>query len=206
MQQNRRLIIIPVVHTRADSGSLGSKIPVNQEYETMAAQYWQAVSEEVRRLPVDFSELRIYQDGLADVSEEMVAKIVNETQTANYDLLRWLRGKGAHIVGTENINLLLQEYRALQAIVSAESDKQRQTARLEYMKVSAFLLDERDKYIAQRIKADLPEGGMGILFIGLAHEVNRLLEQEIEVAEPETLMGRPSEALRNKLFENQRLV
>ncbi|PIU03806.1 hypothetical protein COT44_01465 [Candidatus Shapirobacteria bacterium CG08_land_8_20_14_0_20_39_18] len=45
----------------------------------------------------------------------------------------------------------------------------------------------RSEYIAQRIKATLPEDGMGILLISLAHEVKRLLEQEIEVSEPETL-------------------
>ena len=39
MPQQRRLIIIPIVHTRADFGSLGSKVPADQQYETMATQY-----------------------------------------------------------------------------------------------------------------------------------------------------------------------
>jgi len=204
MQQKRRLTVIPIIHTRADFGSLGSKVPVDQEYETMATQYWQTVSEYVQKLPGDFSELRIYQDGLPDSSIEMVTKIVDETQTANYGLLRLLRSKGAHIMGTESAPLLLQEYRALQAILNAENETQQYATRLEYTKVSAYLLEERDEYIAQRIKATLPEGGRGILFIGLAHEVKRLLEQEIGVTEPETLIGGSSETLRKRLFGKER--
>ena len=62
----------------------------------------------------------------------------------------------------------------------------------------------RSEYIAQRIKATLPEDGMGILLISLAHEVKRLLEQEIEVSEPETHIGSSSEALRKRLFGKER--
>lgn len=201
MQNKRHLIIIPIIHTRADYGSLGSKVPVDQKYETLATRYWQAVSEFIQNLPVDFSELRVYQDALPDISAEMVIKIVEETQTANYELLRWLRNKGAHIMGTESLPLLLQEKRALQAIFNAENEEQKHAVRLEYAQVSAHLLEGRDEYIAQRIRGTLPEGGIGILFIGLAHEVKRLLEQEIEVSEPETLIGSSSEVLRERVRE-----
>jgi len=200
MQNKRHILIIPIIHTHADFGSIGSKSQVNQEHETLATQYWQTVSEYVQKLSVDFSELRVYQDGLPDISAEIVTKIVDETQTPNYDLLRWLRNKGAYIMGTEDPPLLLQEYRALQAIFNAKDEEQKQAA-LEYKKVSAPLLEGRDKYIAQRIKATLPEGSTGILFIGLAHEVKRLLEQEMEVSEPETLIGSSSEALRERVRE-----
>ena len=204
MQNKRHLTIIPIVHTRADFGSLGSKAPVDQEYETMVTRYWQAVSEYIQELSMDFSKLRIYQDGLPDVSVEMMTKIVDETQTPNYELLRWLRAKGHIIMGTESPSLLLQEYRALQAIFSAESEEQKQAARWEYVKVSAYLLEGRDEYISQRIKTTLLEGGIGILFIGLAHEVKRLLEQEMEVSEPERLIGSSSEALRKRLSGKER--
>ena len=204
MQEQRHLISIPIVHTRADFGSLASQVPVDPASETMAAQYWQAVSKYIQKLSVNFSELRVYQDGLPDISTEIVAKIVDETQTVNYELLRWLRDKGANIMGTENPSLLLQEYRALQAIFNSEKEEQKQALRLEYARVSAYLLEGRDEYIARRIKATLPEGGRGILFIGLAHEVKRLLEQEIEVTEPETLIGGSSETLRSKLYGKER--
>jgi len=128
-----------------------------------------------------------------------VARIVDEAQTPNYEVLRRLRDKGANIVGTESLPLLLQEYRGLQAIFNSENEEQKHEARLKYAKVSPYLLKGRDEYIAKRIKDTLSEGGMGILFIGLAHEVKRFLEQEMEINEPETLIGGSSEALREKL-------
>ena len=179
-------------------------MPLDLKYETMATQYWRTISEHVQKLPVDFSTLRVYQDGLADVLSEITAKIVDETQTPNYTLLRWLRNKGAQIIGTEDPALLLQEYRALQSIFNGTNEEQKYMARLEYGKISAYLLESRDEYIAQRIKATLPEGGMGILFIGLAHDVKKLLEQEMEVREPEVLIGGTSETLRNKLYGRER--
>lgn len=206
MQQKRHLTIIPIIHTHADSGSLGSKVPMDQEYETVVTQYWQTVSEYVQKLPGDFSELRVYQDGLPDSSIEMVTKIVDETQTANYGFLRLLRSKGAHIMGTESAPLLLQEYRALPTILNVENEEQQYATLLERLKVSAYFLEERDRYIAQRIKATLPEGGIGILFIGLAHEVKGLLEQEIGVTEPETLISWSSEILQKKLSGKEREI
>lgn len=204
MQQKRCLISIPIIHTRADFGSLASQVPVDPAYETMATQYWQVVSEYVQKLSVDFSKLRVYQDGLPDIPAKSVAEIVDKNQTPNYDLLRWLRDRGAYIIGTENQPLLAQEYRALQTIFNAENEELKHAARWEYQKVSAPLLEGRDEYIAQRIRDTLPEGGIGILFIGLAHEVKRLLEHEMEVSEPETLIGGSSEALRKKLFGRER--
>ncbi len=204
MQQRRSLFIIPSVHTRADFGSLGSKVPVDQEYETMATQYWQAVSEYVQKLPGDFSELRIYQDGLLDISAEKVTKIVNETQTPNYKVLRWLKDQGAHIIGTESPRLLLEEYQSLQAIFNAPSGELKRAALWGYREKSEFLLEERDRYIAQRINETLSEGGVGLLFMGLAHEIKKLLEKEIEVTEPERLIGTSLETLRNKLYGKER--
>ena len=204
MQQKRSLFIIPIVHTRADFGSLGSKVPFDKEIEEITTQYWNSVFNYVQNLTIDFSKLKVYQDGLLDISTEIVAKIVDETQTPNYNVLRWLKDQGAHIIGTESPQLLLEEYQSLQAIFNAPSEELKITARWKYRNNSEFLLEGRDKYIAQRIKATLPEGGTGILFIGLAHKVKRLLEQEIEVSEPETLIGSSSEVLRNRLFGKER--
>lgn len=131
-------------------------------------------------------------------------RIVNETQTPNYELLRWCRNKGAHIRGTEDPSLLVQEYHALQAIFNAENEEQKGMARLEYAKVSQILLEERDEYIANRIRTTLPEGGSGLLFLGLAHDIKCLLEQEMKVTEPEGLIDGSSESLREKLSGKER--
>jgi len=204
MQSKSHLIIIPVIHTRADFGSMGSKVPFDQEIEEMKTRYWNGVFNYVQNLAVDFSKLRVYQDGLPDTSNEVVARIVNETQTPNYNVLRWLRDKGAHIIGTESPRLLLDEYQSLQAIFNAPSGELKRVALWGYKEKSEFLLEGRDRYIAQRINETLSEGEMGLLFMGLAHEIKKLLEKEIEVSEPEALIGSSSEALRERFVRKER--
>ena len=201
MQQKRRLIIIPIIHTHADYGeNLGSKIPFDEKIEALKAQYWRNVFDYIKGLPLDYPELKVYQDGLPNVSPELVTYVVDRAKPVNYDILRWLRTQGANIVGTENPELLDKEYNLLQAtLITHPTEEEYAEARLNYNRMKPISSEIRSEYIAQRIKATLPEGGMGILFIGLAHQVKRLLEQEMEVSEPEALIGGSSETLRKKL-------
>ena len=201
MQQKRRLIIIPIIHTHADYGeNLGSKIPFDEKIEALKAQYWRNVFDYIKGLPLDYPELKVYQDGLPNVSPELVTYVVNRAKPVNYDVLRWLREQGADIVGTENPELLDKEYNLLQAtLITHSTEEEYAEARLNYNRMKPIFSEIRSEDIAQRIKATLPEGGMGILFIGLAHQVKRLLEQEMEVSEPEALIGGSSETLRKKL-------
>lgn len=189
MEEKPRLYIIPIAHTHADMGSLGDKIPFDKRYEAAVAGYWVEIFRYLNRLPLDFlAGLRIYQDGLVNAPVGIVDKIVDETQTANYEILRWLKGKGATILGTEEPSLVMEEYQALQAI-SNSPDGEAKTARLEYLKKSSLLLEQRDEYIAQRIRETLPVGGTGLLFIGAAHDVGSLLSNEIQISTPE-IVGR----------------
>ena len=200
MRQNRRLIVIPLVHSRADFGSLGNRIPLDTEIEGLKTQYWNKVSDFVQSLPMDFSELRVYQDGLPNTSEEDISLILSKAQTPNYDVVRQLRDRGAHIVGTEDVNLLVKEYNLFQATQnpSIKDEDEYAEARLKYVNEAPVLSKQRISYIAQRIRDTLPEGGTGLLFIGLAHEIKNLLEKEMGVVEPEILTGLPPEALRKK--------
>ncbi len=200
MIQNRRLIVIPIIHTHADFGSLGSRIPFNAEIEGLKTQYWNKVSDFVQSLPMDFSEAWVYQDGLPNTSEEDISLILSKAQTPNYDVIRQLRDRGAHIVGTEDMKLLVKEYELFQTTqnTSFEDEEQYVEARLKYFEEAPELSKQRIDYIAQRIRNTLPEGGTGLLFIGLAHEIKKELEKEMEVVEPEILTGLPPEALRKK--------
>lgn len=201
MQNERHLIIIPIVHTRADLGSLGSRIPVDEGIEAQKTQYWLRVFDYVRGLPFDFSTLKVYQDDLPNESKELIDLILDRAETNNYDILRWLRQQGADIVGTEDTELLIEEYNLRQGtLVTYSSEDEYVEARLQHAKRMPDLSNMRLAYIARRIKNTLPEGGTGILFIGLAHEVENLLEPEIEITEPTTLIGLSSEALRIRLL------
>lgn len=196
----------PHFHTHADYGeNLGSKITFDEEIEALKAQYWRNVFDYVRGLPFDFSKLKVYQDGLPNVPPELVTYVIDRAKPVNYDILRWLRKQGADIIGTEDPELLGKEYNLYQAtLITHSTEEEYVDARLNYNRMKPILCKMRSEYIAQRIKATLPEDGMGILLISLAHEVKRLLEQEIEVSEPETHIGSSSEALRKRLFGKER--
>lgn len=200
MKQNRRLIVIHLVHSRADFGSLGNRIPLDTEIEGLKTQYWNKVSDFVQSLPIAFSDMWVYQDGLPNTSEEDISLILSKAQTPNYDVVRQLRDRGAHIVGTEDIDLLVKEYNLFQATQNPliKDEDEYVEARLKYVNEAPILSKQRISYIAQRIRDTLPKGGTGLLFIGLAHEIKKLLEKEMEVVEPEILTGLPPEALRKK--------
>jgi len=183
---------------------LGRRIPFDEEIEALKTQYWRKVFDYVKDLPFDFSKLKVYQDGLPNVRQELVTYVVDRAKPVNYDILRWLKKQGADIVGTEDPELLNKEYNLQATLTTHSTEEEYVDARLSYDRMKPIFSRMRSEYIAQRIKTTLPEGGTGILFIGLAHEMKRLLEPEMEVSEPETLIGSSSETLRERLVRKER--
>jgi hypothetical protein len=100
--------------------------------------------------------------------ERLVADMAR-AGSPNHRLLELLREKGAVILGTESLGLLLEEYQAV---------KDRR-ASPELLRRS---LEARDRYIAGRIGETLADGEIGILFIGAAHDVRRFCDPAIDVA------------------------
>lgn len=197
MKEKPHLYIIPIAHTHDDMGSLEDKIPFDEKYEASVTGSWAEISYYLKSLSPDFfAGLQIYQDSLVNAPGEIVDKIVGETQGANYEILRWLKRKGATIFGTEDSGLLIQERQALEAIVNYPDEENKTAARIEYIKKSSWLLEERDGYIAQRIRETLPEGKIGLLFIGAAHDVGSLLRNEIQVSTPEMISHALPEVIR----------
>ena len=100
----------------------------------------------------------------------------------NHELVLWLIKKGSHLLGTESPKLLIEEYRLLQQVFSAPKGKQREAAAAAYRERAPELLKQRDDYIRRRIEATLPEGEVGILFIGLTHRTDEGLSEDIRVS------------------------
>ncbi len=185
----RLLIAIPVIHTQQDMGSLLEQI--KQEYiarfglrkwtENLKSvdEVWDGIRQMIQTLQLPMSTVQLYQDGLPVCSRE--ADIVGEVAASgskNHRLLIELVGLGAQLMGTENPELLLQEYQLLQtAMLGTQSpdDAARRKAQREN------LLRERDDFIAQRINATLVPGNIGLLFLGMAHDVEPFLEADILV-------------------------
>ena len=156
-------------------GSLASVIPRPTDYSAQVGRYWDAVEADVHALRRRWQEVRVYQDGLPDTRADIVTRIVADVDSPNYRLLRWLAGQGATVVGTEDPVLLQEEYELLKASVTDEAARQAYAAR------ATGLLESRDRYIATRIADTLPSASTGVLFIGLQHEVAKILPPDIQV-------------------------
>ena len=175
MGTERSLIHVPVLHSSGDMGSLASVIPRPTDYGAQVGRYWDAVEADFRAMRRRWQEVRVYQDGLPDTRADIVARIVADVDSPNYRLLRWLASQGAIVIGTEDPILLQEEYELLKASVTDEAARQAYAAR------ATGLLESRDRYIATRINDTLPSAGTGVLFVGLQHEVTKILPPDIEV-------------------------
>lgn len=177
----RRLVLIPIVHSQEDMGSLGRMLRFDRSAKLGVELYWNAVRRRIQRLRLNWTEVKVYQDGLPDTDLSIIAKTLAEIHSPNYDVLRWLVAQGATLMGTEAPHLLQEEYRHLQAVFNAPDDATRERTRRVYSERADTLLAERDAYIARRIAETLPPDGIGLLFVGQAHHVTRFFPSDVDV-------------------------
>lgn len=175
----RKLIKVPILHTKEDMGSLGNRLVAINGYHAVAYDYWGEIMSKIKSLPYDCKKIKVYQDGLPDTKGDLVRKIVDEGKSPNYELLRWLKSQGATIVGTENPNLIKEEYYCLKAIFEAKNGEEKLEARKRYQERTDALLSLRDAYITQRIDTTLKKGELGILFLGMAHKIDNFLPKTL---------------------------
>ncbi len=182
----RILIVIPIIHTEQDMGSLLEQ--TKQAYVTRYGHekwtehlksiddVWSGIRQMIAALELPYARVRLYQDGLPLCGkEEDIVKEVAAQGSQNHQFLVELMAQGAQLMGTEDPPLLLQEYQFHQGALSGgkqghENQQQEQSRRL---------LAERDRFIAGRINATLPAGEIGLLFVGMAHSVELLLDMDI---------------------------
>lgn len=174
-----RLIHVPVMHGSAEMGSSAAAYKAafiarfgEQKWRERCDEFdaiWEAIEAAIGALALDLHRVKLYQDSLpvcgkeAELTRELAAQ-----GSQNHQLLEVLIAGGASLIGTESPALLLEEYRLLQ---SGERSAEREAA----------LLDQRDRFIAERIAATLGGDETGILFIGALHQVPRHLPARVRV-------------------------
>ena len=185
----RKLIYVPIVHSEVDFGSLTHDLRKRyidrfglsgwrQRIRGVDA-LWQEIRTKVMALEIDFHELKVYQDGLPVCGRELeIVQDLARQGSKNHQLLVELAERGATIMGTEDAQLLVEEYLRLRDGLDADSETgDRATPDQD-------LLHRRDLYVAKRIRETLRDGETGILFIGLLHEVDEKLCQDMEISYP----------------------
>lgn len=186
----RRLIVIPIVHTATDLGSLSESVKAHyvekfgpdvwEKRERLVEKLWDDIWEKIELLELDYPQVRLYQDGLPVCGHEL--KIVEELAGAgsrNHQLLLELLSRGATLVGTEDSQLLIREYQMHREQL-ASSDLGTRSRNPSANEV-ADLLEARDRFIAQRIATTLQEGEIGLVFLGAAHRLEALPDPDIQV-------------------------
>lgn len=188
----RALIYVPVIHSEVDLGSMAEQVrrPFEEafglgewkrRYASIEAM-WDGLRHKLLELPLTWQSTRLYQDGLPVCGME--AEIVRDLAaqgSRNYQLLAELVELGAHLMGTESPQLLLAEYGRIRQLAQAADRRDTEPAVEELRRQGEDILRDRDAFIARRIDSTLGGEETGILFIGLLHRVDELLEGMFEV-------------------------
>lgn len=177
----RKLLIVPILHTKEDMGSLGNQLTHADGYTAIVSDFWREAREAVIHYISGMTRVKVYQDGLPDTQESLMEKILNEVQSPNYELLRSLKEKGAKVLGTEDRELLKKEYKFITQILGAQDEIKKNKLKQAYENQAKELLAKRDTYIANRIDNTLSSGELGILFIGAAHDIKGKIPVDIQV-------------------------
>jgi hypothetical protein len=183
----KRVIVIPVIHTLADLGSLADSVRAHyverfgpevwQQRQRAVETLWDDIRRAIDALRLDCRRVRIYQDGLPVCGKE--PQIVEELAGAgslNHQIVLELMGQGAVLVGTEDPQLLLREYQLQRRTIGSGG-----TAPAPPPREAADLLAARDLFIAQRIAATLQDGETGLVFLGAAHRLDAIRSAGLDV-------------------------
>ncbi len=198
---SRRILFwAPVIHTQADMGSMSEsvrqlfiakfgKFKWQKRSETVE-DLWRRLQLEIEHLHLDFSKVRLYQDGLPCSRNEI--RIVQDLAAAgslNHRILLDLIEKGATLTGTESVALLLEEYEMARQVLDNLHTKVSKAVTQRQQDFSSRLLEKRDAFIADRIGKTLLPGETGLIFLGMLHSLEGRLAPDIGL----TRLGRSSE-------------
>jgi hypothetical protein len=191
----RTLIYCPVIHSVVDLGALGT--PVQTATRTAHGadawrrrvhtvdQMWNEIERLIEAMDLDLKRTRLYQDGLPVCEHEFeIVKEMTYKGSRNHRILMRLHTKGATLMGTESAPLLLQEYKLAKRILAPDQGELDGDERDALQMHARELLKARDRFIAERINTTLAPGEVGILFLGMLHDVAPWLDPDIQVAYP----------------------
>lgn len=192
----RRLFWFPIIHMPEDLGSVRESVrrlylkEVGQsqleEHRRRVEALWDATRAEVDRLGLDFRRVRLYQDGLPVFGhEEQIVRDMAGAGSRNHALLLDLMARGATLEGTESPELLVREYALTRQLLDTQTAGRPAPDADRFRELSREILQERDRFIADRIGQTLRAGETGLLFLGMLHSLDGRLPQDIELCRVE---------------------
>ncbi|MEI6434753.1 MAG: hypothetical protein WCP32_07905 [Bacteroidota bacterium] len=189
----KKLIYVPILHAKEDSGRTSSILNENEKNVTKrdkndkklspVDEMWEGISSKIGGLNLPWHKTRIYQDGLPVCGNELeIVTRLAESGSPNFLAILDLIQKRAKLEGTENLDLLLQEYDLLNKLLMKNSDNDRNATIAEYQAKSRELLTLRDEFIFNRIINTIQNGELPIVFMGVMHRLDKMLEKNFLVS------------------------
>ena len=194
----RRLIYIPIIHSAVDLGSLSESAKAHyakavgegiwSQREKAVGELWKHIQQSIQVLHLDYRSVRIYQDGLPVCGfEEKIVRELAEAGSFNHLLIVELLDRGGTLDGTEDPQLLMEEYELQKQ--SMENQTVSDRTREERVRQAEHLLEARDAFIAKRIDATLKPSETGLVFLGALHRLDGLQSTDIQM----TTLGEESD-------------
>jgi len=192
---SRTLRYFPIIHSQPDMGALSESIRkvtlqklgerVWRRKINLVERFWSEIIDALQTLSLDYKRTRVYQDGLPICGKELdIVLELAKKGNLNHQLLMRLHEQGATIMGTESVDLLMEEY-AINKKILASGDFYQVTELAAMQKAASdLLLEKRDAFIASRIDQTLQAGETGILFLGMLHHVAGRLPEDMEILYP----------------------
>ena len=187
--KHRTLICYPIIHSMEDLGQFKevvrqariekSGLASVQRKAAVVNRLWQNIDQSIQELSLTgTTTVRLYQDGLAVCGKEKeIVKDMVEQGSANYRLLANLMAQGMILMGTESPGLLVEEYEAAKV-------RMKNPDIFSNKNFDQKLLEQRDRFIADRIDQTLSCKETGIIFLGGLHNLEKYLNQDIHLVYP----------------------
>ena len=186
MEDLRRLIYVPILHAQEDAKHKASSLPKNQKIANELSavdEMWAGIAAKIEGLNLPWKQTRIYQDGTPVCGNELtLAKRLAESGIPNFSFILDLINKGATLEGTEDMDLLIQEYDLLNKLLMKSSGTNQKAKNAEYHTKSRELLALRDQFILNRITGTLEKDELPIVFMGVMHRLDKMLEKDFLVS------------------------
>jgi hypothetical protein len=196
--EDRQLLYFPIVHTQADMGALADSVREIslqkmgrerwQQKIKLIDKFWDEIEKYLESLSVSWQNCRIYQDGLPVCDKELlIVRELAKSGSRNHILVMKLVDKGAKLMGTESLELLLEEYENVKKLLAGAGASRRKKSDKDF---DTSLLERRDQFIARRVNDTLRPGEVGIIFLGMLHRLQPWMPKDIRISYP---VGRPSD-------------
>lgn len=183
----KEVIYIPIIHTEVEMRAVSDSLKMEylakydkekwQQHTKTIVNMWNGLDKKIFNLNLPYRIVKIYQDGLPVCGREFeIVRDVAKKGNLNHKIILKLIKKGAKLCGTEDSDLLSEEYNCLKKLYQTTNIAEKRKAMTDYRRMAREILIKRDKFIAKRIENTLTEEEIGILFMDIRHTVDKYLK------------------------------